>query len=225
MTPTDLSDVNGNTYTYLMNGTTALGNWTGIFQSGEKVRLRFINGSAMTHFDVRIPGLKMTVVAADGQYVHPVSVDEFRIATAETFDVIVEPTGQDAFTIFAQDMGRTGYVSGTLAVREGLRAPVPAVDPKPILTMDDMGHGGMGGGVMTCRRCQAARWKTVPWKAWTTAVHDMARRWRHGPWRGGMQQHPASESRQSTGRHADHGADRRSSMTPASACATTVAGC
>jgi CopA family copper-resistance protein len=146
MTPTDLSDVNGNTYTFLMNGTTSLGNWTGLFRSGEKVRLRFINGSAMTHFDVRIPGLKMTVVAADGQYVHPVSVDEFRIATAETFDVIVEPSGQDAFTIFAQDLGRTGYVSGTLAVREGLRAPVPSVDPKPILTMDDMGHGMMMGG-------------------------------------------------------------------------------
>ncbi|MBF6024867.1 copper resistance system multicopper oxidase [Lysobacter niastensis] len=146
MTPTDLSDVNANTYTYLMNGTTSLGNWTGLFRSGEKIRLRFINGSAMTHFDVRIPGLKMTVVAADGQYVHPVTVDEFRIATAETFDVIVEPSGQDAFTIFAQDMGRTGYVSGTLAVREGLRAPVPSVDPRPILTMADMGHGGMGHG-------------------------------------------------------------------------------
>ena len=144
MTPTDLSDVNANTYTYLMNGTTSLGNWTGLFRSGEKVRLRFINGSAMTYFDVRIPGLKMTVVAADGQYVHPVSVDEFRIAVAETFDVIVEPSGQDAFTIFAQDMGRTGYVSGTLAVREGLRAPVPALDPRPILSMADMGHGGMG---------------------------------------------------------------------------------
>ncbi len=146
MTPTDLSDINANTYTYLMNGTTALGNWTGLFRSGEKVRLRFINGSAMSYFDVRIPGLKMTVVAADGQYVHPVSVDEFRIAVAETFDVIVEPSGQDAFTIFAQDMGRTGYVSGTLAVREGLRAPVPTVDPRPILSMADMGMGGMGGG-------------------------------------------------------------------------------
>ena len=147
MSPTDLSDVNANTYTYLMNGATALGNWTGLFRAGEKVRLRFINGSAMTYFDVRIPGLKMTVIAADGQPVHPVSVDEFRIAVAETFDVIVEPSGQDAFTIFAQDMGRTGYVSGTLAVREGLRAPVPAVDPRPILTMADMGHdhGGMAG--------------------------------------------------------------------------------
>lgn len=143
MTPTDLSDVNANTYTYLMNGTTSLGNWTGVFRSGEKIRLRFINGSSMTHFDVRIPGLKMKVVAADGQYVHPVTVDEFRIATAETFDVIVEPAGQDAFTIFAQDMGRTGFISGTLAVREGLRAPIPSVDPRPILSMADMGHGGM----------------------------------------------------------------------------------
>ena len=141
MTPTDLSDVNAHTYTSLMNGTTSLGNWTGLFRSGEKIRLRFINGSAMSYFDVRIPGLKMTVVEVDGQYVHPLTVDEIRIATAETFDVIVEPTGQDAFTLFAQDSARTGYVSGTLAVREGLRAPVPAVDPRPLLTMADMGHG------------------------------------------------------------------------------------
>ncbi|MFT3806163.1 copper resistance system multicopper oxidase [Arenimonas sp.] len=140
MTPTDLSDVDANTYTYLMNGCTALGNWTGLFRSGERVRLRLINGSSMTHFDVRIPGLKLRVVAADGQYVHPVTVDELRIAAAETYDVIVEPSGQDAFTIFAQDLGRTGYVSGTLAVRDGLRAPVPAVDPRPLLSMSDMGH-------------------------------------------------------------------------------------
>lgn len=148
MTPTDLSDVNAQTYTYLINGTTALGNWTGLFAPGDTVRLRFINGSAMTHFDVRIPGLTMTVIAADGQPVHPVTVDEFRIAVAETFDVLVTPSGQDAFTIFAQDIGRTGYVSGTLAVREGLRAPVPAVDPRPILSMADMGHGGMDHGGM-----------------------------------------------------------------------------
>jgi CopA family copper-resistance protein len=148
MTPTDLSDVNAQTYTYLMNGTTALGNWTGLFAPGEKIRLRFINGGAMTYFDVRIPGLKLTVIAADGQNVHPITVDEFRIAPAETYDVLVEPSGQDAFSIFAQDMGRTGYVSGTLAVREGLRAPVPAVDPRPILSMADMGHGSMGHGSM-----------------------------------------------------------------------------
>jgi FtsP/CotA-like multicopper oxidase with cupredoxin domain len=104
------------------------------------VRLRFINGSAMSYFDVRIPGLRMTVVAADGLPVHPVTVDEFRIATAETFDVIVEPSGQDAFTVFAQSMDRTGYAAGTLAARAGLRAPVPALDPRPLLTLADMGH-------------------------------------------------------------------------------------
>jgi FtsP/CotA-like multicopper oxidase with cupredoxin domain len=152
MSPTDLSDVNANTYTYLMNGSTALGNWTGLFRTGEKLRLRFINGSAMTYFDVRIPGLQMTVVAADGQLVHPVTVEELRIAVAETFDVIVAPTGQDAFTIFAQDSARTGYVSGTLAVRAGMRAPVPQVDPRPLQTMADMGmdhgteHAGMAHG-------------------------------------------------------------------------------
>ncbi|MCL1500709.1 copper resistance system multicopper oxidase [Xanthomonas nasturtii] len=141
MTPTDLSDVNANTYTYLLNGMAPAGNWTGLFTPGEKVLLRFINGSSMTYFDIRIPGLRMTVVAADGQYVHPVSVDELRIAAAETFDVIVEPLGQDAFTLFAQDMGRTGFACGTLAVRHGLQAPIPALDPRAILTMQDMGHG------------------------------------------------------------------------------------
>lgn len=143
MTPSDISDINGHTYTYLLNGTAPADNWTGLFRPGEKVLLRFINGSAMTYFDVRIPGLKMTVVAADGQYIHPVSVDEFRLATAETLDVIVEPAGQDAFTLFAQDSGRTGFALGTLAVRHGLRAPVPELDPRPLLTMEDMGHGGM----------------------------------------------------------------------------------
>src|SRR5690606_26310195 len=158
------------------------GNWTGLFRSGEKVRLRFINGSAMTHFDVRIPGLKMTVVAADGQYVHPGTVDTFRIATAETFDVIVEPTGQDAFTIFAQDLGRTGHVAGTLAVREGLRAPVPAPDPRPILSMADMGHGGMGDGMDHAMHGMAGM---------DHAMHGMAGM-DHGA--AGMQQHPASET-------------------------------
>jgi CopA family copper-resistance protein len=144
MSAGDLADVTGYTYTYLMNGQAPAANWTGLFASGEKVRLRFINGSAMSYFDVRIPGLKMTVVAADGLPVKPVSVDEFRIAVAETFDVIVEPSGQDAFTIFAQAMDRTGFAAGTLATRAGLSAPVPDVDPRPVLTMADMGHGGMG---------------------------------------------------------------------------------
>ena len=132
-----------------MNGQAPNMNWTGIFRPGEKIRLRFINGSAMTYFDVRIPGLKMTVVASDGQYVKPVSVDEFRIATAETYDVIVEPT-QEAYTLFAQSMDRTGYACGTLAARAGLTAPVPPLDPRPLVTMADMGmagmdHGGMAG--------------------------------------------------------------------------------
>ena len=147
MNPTDLADVSGATYTYLMNGQGPGKNWTGLFRKGEKIRLRFINGSAMTYFDVRIPGVKMTVVAADGQYVTPVSVDEFRIAVAETYDVIVEPV-QDACTIFAQSMDRSGYARGTLAIREGMTAPVPSTDPRPWLTMDDMGMGGMDHGSM-----------------------------------------------------------------------------
>ncbi|MFL1527558.1 copper resistance system multicopper oxidase [Pseudomonas sp. O230] len=147
MNPTDIADVSGATYTYLMNGHAPNSNWTGTFKPGEKLRLRFINGSAMSYFDVRIPGLKMTVVAADGQYVKPVSVDEFRIATAETFDVIVEPT-QDAYTLFAQSMDRSGFARGTLAVRSGLAAPVPELDPRPLVTMADMGMAGMDHGAM-----------------------------------------------------------------------------
>ena len=147
MSPTDLADVSGYTYTYLMNGQAPNGNWTGIFKPGEKIRLRFINASAMTYFDVRIPGLKMTVVAADGLHVKPVSVDEFRIAVAETYDVIVEPDSEQAYTVFAQSMDRTGYARGTLAVQEGLSAPVPRPHPRPLIAMGAMGmdHGSMGG--------------------------------------------------------------------------------
>jgi CopA family copper-resistance protein len=141
MNPTDLSDVTGYAYTYLMNGAAPNGNWTGLFEPGERVLLRFINGSAQSYFDVRIPGLKLTIVAADGQPVRPVEVDEFRIATAETYDVVVEPSGQDAYTIFAQSLDRTGYAAGTLAVRAGLRAAVPELDSPQLLTMADMGHG------------------------------------------------------------------------------------
>jgi CopA family copper-resistance protein len=190
MDPTDLADVSGYTYTYLMNGTAPAGNWTAIFKSGERVRLRFINGSAMSYFDVRIPGLKMTVVAADGQYVHPVTVDEFRIATAETFDVIVEPSGRDAFTIFAQSNDRTGYAAGTLAVREGLHAPVPALDPRPMLTMADMGHGAMDHdamGAVPAADPHAGHADAQPASPDPHAGHDMSRM------PGGMQQHPPSE--------------------------------
>ena len=147
MNPTDLADVSGETYTYLLNGQPPGQNWTAVFKPGEKIRLRFINGSAMTYFDVRIPGLKMTVIAADGQPVKPVSVDEFRIAVAETYDVLVEPVA-DAYTLFAQSMDRTGFARGTLARQQGATAPVPSLDPRPWLTMDDMSMGGMDHGAM-----------------------------------------------------------------------------
>ena len=145
MSPTDLADVSGETYTYLLNGQAPDGNWTGLFEAGERIRLRLINGSAMTYFDFRIPGLKLTVVAVDGQLVEPVEVDELRLAVAETVDVIVAPDGsQDAYTLFAQSMDRSGYACGTLAVRQGLSAPVPQPDPRPELSMSDMGHGDHG---------------------------------------------------------------------------------
>ena len=139
MSPRDLADVSAATYTYLMNGATPAGNWTGQFRRGERVRLRFINAAAMSYFDVRIPGLNMTVVAADGQDVHPVDVEEFRIGVAETYDVIVTPRDDAAYTIFAQSADRSGYARGTLSPREGLAAAIPALDPVPTLTMADMG--------------------------------------------------------------------------------------
>ena len=147
MDPTDIADVTGYTYTFLVNGKPPTANWTALFKTGERVRLRFINGSAMTYFDVRIPGLKMTVVQADGQDVQPVAVDEFRIAVAETYDVIVEPESGRAYTLFAEAMDRSGYARGTLAPREGLSAPIPEMRPRPLLTMADMGmaHEPMSG--------------------------------------------------------------------------------
>ncbi|MBI5443507.1 MAG: copper resistance system multicopper oxidase [Deltaproteobacteria bacterium] len=143
MDPTDRADVTGSTYTYLANGLSPEDNWTGLFKPGDRVRLRFINGSAASHFDVRIPGLPLTVVAADGQNVHPLAVDELRIATAETYDVVVEPKAQ-AYTIFAEAMDRSGYARATLAPRAGMTAPVPERRARPILTMADMGmvHNG-----------------------------------------------------------------------------------
>jgi CopA family copper-resistance protein len=148
MMPTDIEDVQG--YTPLINGKGPSQNWTGLFKPGERVRLRFINSSAMTYFDIRIPGLKMTVVQADGNNVLPVTVDEFRIAVAETYDVIVRPEEDKAYTVFAESMGRTAYARGTLAPREGMEGDVPALRPDPLLTMADMGmahegHGGMQG--------------------------------------------------------------------------------
>jgi FtsP/CotA-like multicopper oxidase with cupredoxin domain len=145
MSPTDLSDVSGATYTYLVNGRPPAANWTGLFRPGERVRLRFINASSMTIFDVRIPNLPMTVVQTDGNDVEPVTVDEFRISVAETYDVIVQPKDASAFTIFAQSLDRTGYARATLAPRSGMTAPIPPLDPRPLLTMVDMGMGNMAG--------------------------------------------------------------------------------
>lgn len=139
MTPTDISDVTGSTYTYLLNGNTASANWVGLFSVGERVRLRFINGSAMTFFDVRIPGLTMTMVQSDGNDIEPVVVDQFRIGNAETYDVIVEPREESAYSIFAQAFDRTGYARGTLATKPGMTAEIPAMDPRPARTMVDMG--------------------------------------------------------------------------------------
>ncbi len=150
MSQRDLSDVTGYTYTYLTNGLTPDKGWVGLFNKGEKVRLRFINGSAMTFFDVRIPGLKMTVVSADGQNIDPVSVDEFRLGVSETYDVIVEPKDDRAYTIFAQDIARSGYARGTLTPNESVIGEVPELDAVPNLTHTDMGmdmssmdHGSM----------------------------------------------------------------------------------
>lgn len=143
MNPTDLADLSASTLTYLFNGQPPNGNWTGIFKPGETVRLRFVNGASNTFFDVRIPNLTMTVIQADGQNIEPVSVDEFRFGPGETYDVLVTPK-DDVYTIFAQSMDRSGYAKGTLAVRDGLSAPVPTLDKIQWLTMADM-MGAMGG--------------------------------------------------------------------------------
>ncbi|WP_283242314.1 copper resistance system multicopper oxidase [Hydrogenimonas urashimensis] len=141
MSDRDLSDVTAYTYTFLMNGRTDAQDWHALFRPGEKVRLRFINQSAMTIFDVRIPGLKMRVVAADGNPVQPVDVEEFRIAVAESYDVIVEPE-EGSYCLFAQSIDRSGFVGGTLSSRNGVRAKRPPMEKPQSLTMADMGMGG-----------------------------------------------------------------------------------
>ena len=145
MDPTDILDVTGYTSTYLVNGQAPDANWTGFFQPGDRVRLRFINSAAMTIFDVRIPGLKLTVVQADGQNVDPVPVDEVRIGVAETYDIIVEPREERAYTIFAEAMDRSGYAAATLAPRAGIRAQIPPRRARPVRSMADMGMADMPG--------------------------------------------------------------------------------
>jgi CopA family copper-resistance protein len=150
MSDRDISDVTGWTYTFLMNGHSPDQNWSGLFKKGERIRLRFINAAAMTFFDVRIPGLKMTVVASDGQAIEPVTVDEFRMGVAETYDVIVEPDSDCAYTVFAQAIDRSGYARGTLTADRSINALIPDMDPAPVLTHADMGmgHSGMGHSSM-----------------------------------------------------------------------------
>ena len=202
MSPTDLADISGATYTYLLNGQAPDGNWTGLFQPGERIRLRLINGSAMSYFDFRIPGLKLTVVAADGQNVEPVQADEVRLAVAETLDVIVEPDGsQNAYTLFAQSMDRSGYARGTLAVRDGVQAPVPKPDPRPELSMEDMGHGdhaahGQAAAPAPSDDPQAGHGDMnhgAMNQNETNGQMDHATMG-HGSSGGGMQTHPASET-------------------------------
>ena len=147
MSQTDLADVTG--YTFLVNGKSPEQNWTGIFKPGEKVRLRFINASAMSFFDVRIPGLKMSVVQSDGQNVEPVKVDEFRISPAETYDVVVTPADDKAYTIAAEPIDRTGFAIGTLATREGMKGAIPEARPRALLKMGDMGGMDMSDMDMT----------------------------------------------------------------------------
>jgi CopA family copper-resistance protein len=173
MTPTDMADVTGATYTYLLNGNSPVSNWTGIFQPGERVRLRFINASAMTFFDVQIPGLPMSVVQSDGNDVEPVTVDEFRIGVAETYDVIVRPL-DSAYTIFAQSQDRSGFARGTLAPRAGMSAEVPPLDPPPLRTMMDMGMkmpGSKGMAGMSDQEMSAMHSDGTPS---TTAEHHAA---------------------------------------------------
>ena len=145
MDPTDISDVTGAAYTFLVNGQGPSDNWTALFSPGERVKLRFINAAAQTIFNVRIPGLRMTVVGADGQYVRPVQVDEFQIGNAETYDVIVEPDQDRAFNILAEAVDRSGMGRATLAPRLGMSAPLPPLRQRPLATMKDMGMGSMGG--------------------------------------------------------------------------------
>ena len=153
MDPTDISDVTGSTYSFLVNGHSTAENWTGLFTPGERVRLRIINASAMTNFNVRLPGLPMTVVQCDGQHVQPVETDEFQIGIAETYDVIVQPTDATAYALIAEAIDRSGLVRATLAPQIGMVAAVPALRARPLLTMKDMGMDMSGmdmgqGGVI-----------------------------------------------------------------------------
>ena len=140
MSPVDLADVTGSTYTFLMNGQSPDMNWTELFAPGERIKLKFINGSAMSTFDVRIPGLDMEIIAADGQNIKPVKTHEFRMGTAETYDAIIEPKENQAYTIFAEAMDRSGFARGTLTPKIGLKAEIPDGRKRAVRQIHDMGH-------------------------------------------------------------------------------------
>ena len=177
MDPSDIADVNGSTYHFLVNGHGPAENWTGLFRPGERVRLRIINASAMTIFNFRIPGLPMTIVQADGQPVRPVETDEFQISVAETYDVIVTPTADQAYTIVAEAIDRSGMARATLAPRLGMVAAIPALRQRPTLSMRDMGMGdmamGSGGGGDACAPEHAAMGHCTPGQPMAAMDHSM----------------------------------------------------
>lgn len=199
MDPTDLADVTG--YTFLVNGKGPRDNWTALYKPGERVRLRIINGSAMSIFDVRIPGLPMTVVAADGQNVVPVKVDEFRFGVGETYDVIVTPAEDKPFTLFAEALDRSGYARATLATRDGQEGEIPPMRPRTVLTMEDMGmdHGdGHSGKAAGSAVDHSAMGHTMP----GTGAAD----------RGAMASGGANSPAQGHGGMTDHGAMNHEDM-------------
>lgn len=175
MSPVDLADVTGATYTYLMNGNSPDMNWTALFNPGETIRLRFINASTMSNFDVRLPGLDLEVVMVDGKAVKPVPVHEFRIGVAETYDVLVRPQEDKPFTLFAESLDRSGYARGTLSPEPGLAAPVPDLRLRPVRKLDkigmgmmlnmadgEMGHAGMSHGDMQHNQGPASHDPRIP---------------------------------------------------------------
>jgi CopA family copper-resistance protein len=162
MDPTDVADVNGSTYQFLVNGHGPRDNWTALFAPGERVRLRIVNASAMSIFNVRIPGLGMTIVQADGLNVVPLPVDEFQIGVAETYDVIVTPVADRAYSFIAEVNDRSGMARATLAPRAGMAAEVPPLRKRPLATMQDMGMGAMGAGDAACTPEHAAMGHCTP---------------------------------------------------------------
>ncbi|MFC3713069.1 copper resistance system multicopper oxidase [Sphingoaurantiacus capsulatus] len=173
MDPTDIADINGTTYSFLLNGHGPAENWTGLFKPGERVRLRFINASAMTIFNVRIPGLPMTIVQADGTHVRPVETDEFQISVAETYDAIVTPTADQAYTLMAEAIDRSGYVRGTLAPQLGMTAAVPVLRERPTLSMRDMGMAHGSGEDESCAPEHAAMGHCTPGAPAALMDHSM----------------------------------------------------